>query len=289
MPLPEAVSQLAHRPVKYRAHIRLGQTQCPGNLTIGHLGTEFTGHNLLFLLRKPGQGELASPRREPDIPVIYSGVNAADTMPGFENKGYCNGTPFVILIPNLDRHFVHIEQYRDTNRTPRPGHASYASFQKYGPADDAIGAGIFSGRYTSTIVTAGYIANRHTLIAAVFGFAALGLFVRARREQQRAPLLAALGLYLLALLSSEASISIAAYLFAYVVCVEQGPIVRRLIGILPFALLTLAYLTWIAASLQVLPNTRGTILRVLGLLVLVGGGVGWFRRAELRRPRSRRP
>jgi chorismate synthase len=115
-----------------------------------------------LLLRKPGQGELASPRREPDIPVIYSGVNAADTMEGSHNAGQTNGTPFVILIPNLDRHFEHIEQYRSTNRTPRPGHASYASFQKYGTADDAIGAGFFSGRYTATIVAAGAVA-RHVL------------------------------------------------------------------------------------------------------------------------------
>jgi len=113
-----------------------------------------------LLLRKPGQGELSSPRREPDIPIIYSGVNAADTMPGFANAGYTNGTPFVVLIPNLDRHFEHIEQYQVTNRTPRPGHASYASYQKYGQWDDAIGAGLFSGRYTSTIVAAGAVAKR---------------------------------------------------------------------------------------------------------------------------------
>ena len=115
-----------------------------------------------LLLRKPGQGELASPRREPDIPLIYSGINAADTMEGFSNKGRTNGTPFVILIPNLDRHFEHVEQYRVTNRTPRPGHASYASFQKYGEWDDAIGAGFFSGRYTATIVAAGAVA-KHVL------------------------------------------------------------------------------------------------------------------------------
>ena len=113
-----------------------------------------------LLVRKPGQGELTSPRREPDIPVIYSGVNAADTMPGFKNAGYTNGTPLVILIPNLDRHFEHIEQYQATNRTPRPGHASYASYKKYGNWDDAIGAGIFSGRYTSTIVAGGAVAKR---------------------------------------------------------------------------------------------------------------------------------
>lgn len=113
-----------------------------------------------LLTRKPGQSELASPRREPDVPLIYSGVNAADTMPGFHNEGHTNGTPMVILIPNLDRHFEHVDQYQRTNRTPRPGHASYASFNKYGDCDDAIGAGFFSGRYTSTIVAAGAIARR---------------------------------------------------------------------------------------------------------------------------------
>jgi chorismate synthase len=113
-----------------------------------------------LLLRKPGADELSSPRKEPDLPVIYSGVNAADTIENAGNRNHTNGTPLVILIPNLDRHFIHIKQYQDTNRTPRPGHASYASFMKYGPDDDAIGAGFFSGRYTSTIVAAGYIAKK---------------------------------------------------------------------------------------------------------------------------------
>jgi len=113
-----------------------------------------------LLLRKPGADELSSPRKEPDLPIIYSGLNAADTIENAGNKNHTNGTPLVILIPNLDRHFIHIKQYQDTNRTPRPGHASYASFMKYGPDDDAIGAGIFSGRYTSTIVAAGYVAKK---------------------------------------------------------------------------------------------------------------------------------
>jgi len=113
-----------------------------------------------LLLRKPGADELSSPRKEPDLPIIYSGINAADTIEGAGNKDHTNGTPLTILIPNLDRHFIHIKQYQDTNRTPRPGHASYASFMKYGPDDDAIGAGIFSGRYTSTIVAAGYVAKK---------------------------------------------------------------------------------------------------------------------------------
>jgi chorismate synthase len=113
-----------------------------------------------LLLRKPGADELSSPRKEPDLPVIYTGVNAADTVDGANNAFHTNGTPLSILIPNLDRHFIHIKQYQDTNRTPRPGHASYASFHKYGPYDDAIGAGIFSGRYSSAIVAGGYTAKQ---------------------------------------------------------------------------------------------------------------------------------
>jgi len=113
-----------------------------------------------LLLRKPGADELSSPRKEPDLPIIYTGLNAADTIKDAGNSNQTNGTPLTILIPNLDRHFIHIEQYQDTNRTPRPGHASYASFMKYGPADDAIGAGFFSGRYTSTIVASGYVAKK---------------------------------------------------------------------------------------------------------------------------------
>jgi len=120
-----------------------------------------------LLLRKPGQGELTSPRREPDIPLIFTGINAADTMPGFKNAGHTNGTPLGILIPNLDRHFEHIEQYQETNRTPRPGHASYASYMKYNHWDDAIGAGIFSGRYTCTIVAAGTVAKRMLAAAGI--------------------------------------------------------------------------------------------------------------------------
>jgi chorismate synthase len=113
-----------------------------------------------LLLRKPGADELSSPRKEPDLPVIFSGLNAADTIEGAGNAHHTNGTPLTVLIPNLDRHDIHVRQYQDTNRTPRPGHASYASFIKYGPDDDAIGAGIFSGRYTATIVAAGSVAKR---------------------------------------------------------------------------------------------------------------------------------
>ena len=119
-----------------------------------------------LLLRKPGADELSSPRKEPDLPVLYTGLNAADTVEDAGNTNHTNGTPITVLIPNLDRHFIHIKQYQDTNRTPRPGHASYASFIKYGPDDDAIGAGLFSGRYTCTLVAAGHVAKK---VLSLFG------------------------------------------------------------------------------------------------------------------------
>jgi chorismate synthase len=112
-----------------------------------------------LLLRKPGADELSSPRKEPDLPIVYNGFNVDDTVPGANNKNHTNGTPVTILIPNLDRHLIHVQQYQDTNRTPRPGHASYASFIKYGVDDDAIGAGFFSGRYSATLVAAGSVAR----------------------------------------------------------------------------------------------------------------------------------
>ena len=58
---------------------------------------------------------------------------------------------------------------------------------------------------------------------------------------------------------------------------DRGYGLARVLG-----LLLVAYLTWLAASLRILPNTRGTILRMCAFLALLGGGVGWFRRRELR-------
>jgi YYY domain-containing protein len=64
---------------------------------------------------------------------------------------------------------------------------------------------------------------------------------------------------------------------------DRGYGLTRMMG-----LLLVAYLTWLAASLRVLPNTRGTIVRMALLLALVGGGVGWLNRAELCRFLRRR-
>ena len=59
---------------------------------------------------------------------------------------------------------------------------------------------------------------------------------------------------------------------------DRGYGLARVLG-----LLLLAYLTWLAASVRVLPNTRGTIVRMALLLGLVGVGVGGARRRSLLR------
>jgi YYY domain-containing protein len=48
------------------------------------------------------------------------------------------------------------------------------------------------------------------------------------------------------------------------------------------ALLLIAYLTWLAASLHLFPNNRETIVRMVALLAVTGIGVGWLRWAELK-------
>ena len=48
------------------------------------------------------------------------------------------------------------------------------------------------------------------------------------------------------------------------------------------ALLLVGYLTWLSASLRVLPNTRGTVALAAGILVAAGVVVAWSRRQELR-------
>ncbi|MCP4544380.1 MAG: phospholipid carrier-dependent glycosyltransferase [Chloroflexi bacterium] len=59
---------------------------------------------------------------------------------------------------------------------------------------------------------------------------------------------------------------------------DRGYGLARVLG-----LLFVAYSTWLVASLKILPNTRGTIMRMVILLALVGAGVGWSKKEELRR------
>ena len=90
----------------------------------------------------------------------------------------------------------------------------------------------------------GWLADRGTLLGAVFGILALTAYDRWRRDGWRpgswlAPIALAVGL-----LSKETAVAIAAYLLAYEVFLERGPRRRRLTALLPCLAVVV---TWYAA------------------------------------------
>lgn len=97
--------------------------------------------------RRPGQNALTSPRNEEDSFEILS---------GFFN-GHTTGAPLCILIKNND---CDTSQYEARRFTPRPGHADYPAFVKYGGFEDYRGGGRFSARITAGWVAAGAVAKQ---------------------------------------------------------------------------------------------------------------------------------
>ena len=88
--------------------------------------------------RRPGQTPLDSPRKETDQVHIVAGML----------EGKTTGAPVGMIIYNVDRHDIHVQQYRDVKDLIRPGHAEYTYIIKYGEFADWCGAGRASGRET---------------------------------------------------------------------------------------------------------------------------------------------
>ncbi len=95
--------------------------------------------------RKPGQSSASTARKEPDVPVILSGV--------FE--GVTTGTPIMIEIQNRD---ADSRAYSDISRLYRPGHGDITYIAKYG-IRDWRGGGRSSARETAARVAAGAVAQ----------------------------------------------------------------------------------------------------------------------------------
>lgn len=95
--------------------------------------------------RKPGSGMASTKRKEPDRPIILSGV--------FEGK--TTGTPIAVLIENKD---ARSKSYADIATLFRPGHGDFSYEKKYG-IRDYRGGGRASARETAARVAAGAIAQ----------------------------------------------------------------------------------------------------------------------------------
>ena len=113
---------------------------CPTGLTIAEGDVQ-----KLLDLRKPGQSIVTTQRAEEDRVEFLSGVF----------NGRTTGAPLCMLVWNRDQRSSDYERFRDT---PRPGHADYPAFVKYGGQNDFRGGGRFSGRITAGFVMAGAVA-----------------------------------------------------------------------------------------------------------------------------------
>lgn len=93
--------------------------------------------------RRPG-GALASPRKEPDVPKVQSGLYEGRTL----------GTPLAIWIESVD---ARPRDYDALAKLYRPGHADYTTLARYGFRDPR-GGGRASARETAARVAAGSVA-----------------------------------------------------------------------------------------------------------------------------------
>ena len=118
--------------------------------------------NEFLARRKPGKSPLSTTRKESDAPLFLSGL---------ENGVTC-GAPLCAVIENSDQHSSDYDALRDK---PRPGHADYTAYVKWGGHADMRGGGHFSGRLTAPLCIAGGIAKQI--------LARRGVFVGARLKE----------------------------------------------------------------------------------------------------------
>ncbi|MCL1789015.1 MAG: chorismate synthase [Oscillospiraceae bacterium] len=94
--------------------------------------------------RAPGNSATSTARKEADEPEILSGLAENTTC----------GAPIAVLIRNTDTRSA---DYRELRDIPRPSHADYSAYMKFGEAHDIRGGGHFSGRLTAPLCAAGGI------------------------------------------------------------------------------------------------------------------------------------
>ena len=96
--------------------------------------------------RKPGQNRFSTPRKEDDVVEILSGVENGKTL----------GTPISFIVRNTNHR---PGDYSEMSQVPRPSHADFTYFQKYGIAASS-GGGRASAREAIARVCAGAFAEK---------------------------------------------------------------------------------------------------------------------------------
>lgn len=94
--------------------------------------------------KRRAKGNISTKRHEADRVIIESGIF----------NGYTTGTPIGLRIENTVQRS---KDYEEAKFLPRPSHADYTAFLRYGGYQDYRGGGHFSGRLTAPIVAAGAI------------------------------------------------------------------------------------------------------------------------------------
>ena len=97
--------------------------------------------------RAPGQTVWSTSRKEADVPHFLSGLT----------DGRTNGDTIEAVIYNEN---VRKSDYDDLKYIPRPGHADFAAWMKYGLDFDMSGGGPFSGRMTAPMCIAGGLCKQ---------------------------------------------------------------------------------------------------------------------------------
>lgn len=137
---------------QYGEHLHLtifGQSHAPAiGMTLEGLpageAIDMTALQAFLNRRAPGRNEWSTPRKEADAPEFLSGLVENVTC----------GAPLTAIIRNTN---TRSGDYANLASVPRPGHADYTAYVKYGGHADFAGGGAFSGRLTAPLCIAGGI------------------------------------------------------------------------------------------------------------------------------------
>lgn len=99
--------------------------------------------------RAPGRDEFSTKRKEADRVEFVSGV-----MDGSDGIALTTGAPICMVIQNQD---TRSGDYDKLRFVPRPSHADYPAFVRFGESRDHRGGGEFSGRLTAPFCAAGFL------------------------------------------------------------------------------------------------------------------------------------